>query len=708
MRGLNPIVVRIILSLLILAVAVAVVVRHDESDLLGLAASIPPGIYTAALACLLLNTVAAAARFNFIAARTSGAWRFRDAIAVVSASSMAGAMFFQLAGQLAARGAIMARAQSGAFANAVVITAYERISAAAVSALGALAGAYIVFGRVYFDWGTGAPLAKLTIVGTLALVVGIAVSGAASSLLPKLNAGTVGLWAGSFLLSICVQIPVMAAYMLAAHVLAPQAPLPSLLGATMIVMFAASIPISFAGWGIRELSAVLALGAIGVSPAQAVLTAILVGIGTMLASGIFAAVTLPAVLTNKPSVAPTGERIDYAGWLATAVPLAAAIAVPFQIHLPVSGSIVNVNLADPIALVGAALFTLRYVSGRRLPVWRHRLLWFAAILATLAITLSLFIGFAHFGVTTWAVINRFVGWLVLLAYVATGALIVTEKGTQGAILLAQAFLGAMAAVAGAEIVLLAINAFHKLGDDIVSPFAVEGMAQNRNAFAFQLLLAIAVGIGLRIYERALFAGILLLLTVTLFLTFSRSGLGTLAALTVLAVAMSGHGRGIAMAALVCVAAGAAIYAVMVGTPLVAQFNFDPLNISERMVTITNGLRLFVDHPLWGAGLGAFRNEGHLSLEGQILVIHSTYVWLLAETGLFGFLSLVVPAAAIILSEWRRVRLDKVAVAIVLCFAVMAIMGLPADMLYQRTFWILTGALLMVPAVVPDESDGRPV
>lgn len=688
---------RVVLSVCVLAATLAVAVRTGGNPF-ALVSDIPPAIYVAIFLCLLFNAITAATRFNFIAARVSRPYRFREAIAIVSASNIAGALFFQVAGQIAARGAIMSRSQSGSFANAVVITAYERVSSAAVSALGALAGAYLVFGHLNFDWASGAPLVKLAIVGLAALACGLALSGAASPILSRLTIRTGTLWGGSFVYSGVVQLPVIAAYMLAAHTLAPQTTVAVLFGATLIVMFAASIPISFAGWGVRELSAVVALGAIGIRPAQAVLTAVLIGLGSMLAAGLCAAATLPAVLAEKPRPSTAvDQRVNYASMLALAVPIAAAIAVPFQVYLPVSGSIINANLADPLAIMGAALFVLHHIADRRMPAWRHSFLGVAAVVATLALGLSLMIGVAHFGLTTWALMNRFAGWFMLLAYFMTGALAVSEHGEPGLSYIAKAFVGSMVAVAGVELILVVITNFVALPAGIVELSAIKGFAQNRNSFAFQLLMAMCVALSL-LDRKALTLLIIGFLVGSIALTFSRSGLGTGAMILVGAALLDAkQQRRVLIVAALAGAAALVIYTatgpyhVMDRLTAAAAANF-----AERMETLTGGLRLFYEHPLFGAGLGAYRNEAHPSTTGEPLVIHSTYIWLLAETGLFGLLAFVTPAAAVVMRELRRVRVDATAAAVVLCFVAMAIMGVPADMLYQRTFWILAGALLIVP------------
>ena len=51
------------------------------------------------------------------------------------------------------------------------------------------------------------------------------------------------------------------------------------------------------------------------------------------------------------------------------------------------------------------------------------------------------------------------------------------------------------------------------------------------------------------------------------------------------------------------------------------------------MTLVGGWKLFVGHPLFGAGLGAYRHEDILASSRIPLVIHSTALWLLAELGL---------------------------------------------------------------------------
>jgi O-antigen ligase len=118
-----------------------------------------------------------------------------------------------------------------------------------------------------------------------------------------------------------------------------------------------------------------------------------------------------------------------------------------------------------------------------------------------------------------------------------------------------------------------------------------------------------------------------------------------------------------------------------------------LSTRERLFSLVEGWKLFETAPMFGAGLGAFR---HLGFEGSStgipLLIHSTALWLLAELGVVGFLVFAIPFVRIFLSEAKTCVEEASAVA-VLCMVAFVVMATPADMLYQRTFWLVMGAAL---------------
>ena len=255
-------------------------------------------------------------------------------------------------------------------------------------------------------------------------------------------------------LSLLVQFPMMAAYVLAAHTLSPQTSIVSITAASAIVMFAASVPISLAGWGVREMSAVVALGTIGVGTANALVAAIIIGAGSMLAMAVTAAMSLRSSLNANRAQTSAREPIDYARMLAWVLPSVAATFVLFQIYIPMpSKTLLNVNLADPIVILAGALFVLHAVRARQLPRWRFSVLNAAVAAATLSLSASLLIGVSVFGWTEWALVNRYLGWFILLAYAVTGSLIVRAGGEDALRTFLLTFSGATAVITAIEICL---------------------------------------------------------------------------------------------------------------------------------------------------------------------------------------------------------------------------------------------------------------
>lgn len=681
---------------LLFGVVILVGYYYDTSEILTDIRALSIGVVGLFFVALFANAFAAVLRFKIIAAEIEHPIGFRRAMAAVSAGTLAGAIFFQIAGQLMARGFIAGRGGIP-FAAVVVITAYERFTAAILSALLALGGAFFIFGNIYLDQSAGgADLIKI--------MAGLVVATAAGALLgygrmavrtvaPMLTRHFARRCLTIIGLTLCVHVPMQAAYVIAAHTLSPQTSIPNLIAASAIVMFATSVPISLAGWGMREMSAVVGLGAIGV-PAHAALTAaVMIGLGSLLVVGIFAAISLPDFRGKKQTAqAPSTQSIDCYRVLEWVLPLGAATLVLFQIYVPVQAGLLNVNLADPLAILGGVLFVLVHVRLGQWPRWRMGYINLAAIVATLVLCGSLLIGADRFGWTTWAVTNRFLGWFVLLAYAGTGALIVRRAQSEGFRMVLLTFAGASAAIAAIEIFLVFLTALGFRVPVIAS--SAEGFSLNHNFFAFQLLMAVAAAVcairgdRLRVCVLALIMG---------GLWFAGSRSGWIGAVFVIGTSLFlGAARAREVAIAVACAAAVGVIALELqrlshSTLAMPEIVPSATSSQERLFSIVGGLKLFLAHPIVGAGLGAFRNQMIFIASNQPLLIYSTAVWLLAELGLIGFLAFAVPAIYVFANEWQYARKQPVSALIVLCLVAFAVMASPADMLYQRTFWLLIGA-----------------
>ena len=132
-RETLAVVTKPLVSIGMLATVIGVLVfSYDLTEVLTDLRELSLGTLAIIFIALLANVLAATVRFKTIANDIGHSVNFRQAMATVSTGTLAGAMFFQVAGQLIARGAMMGRV-GVPFANVVVITAYERIISAIIS-----------------------------------------------------------------------------------------------------------------------------------------------------------------------------------------------------------------------------------------------------------------------------------------------------------------------------------------------------------------------------------------------------------------------------------------------------------------------------------------------------------------------------------------------------------------------------------------------
>jgi O-antigen ligase len=119
--------------------------------------------------------------------------------------------------------------------------------------------------------------------------------------------------------------------------------------------------------------------------------------------------------------------------------------------------------------------------------------------------------------------------------------------------------------------------------------------------------------------------------------------------------------------------------------------------ADRLQSLLGGLAMWAEHPILGAGLGAYIHN-HIVSTGTALIIHNSALWVAAEMGLIGlgaylFLFGVIGNAIRTQRNWAGTDSQAVLVG---CTIVLVVMSLPHDMLYQRLFWLLMGAAVASP------------
>lgn len=668
---------------------------------------IPVTVLITVIALTFGGALTATLRFYFIARDLGWMLSVKDALLALGVGQVAGAASVQFFGQIVARSAILAPRGLSAPVN-VAIAICERLAAVGVSVALAAIGAWYLFGRITVDLRSGGDQFLLVAAGIAVAVTSGAVFGwgrmAILAMRGKVTAHSMASFARSVFLTLVIQLSTAAAYVALASALSPQTAVADLVAASLVVMFAASLPISFAGWGVRELSAVVALAAIGVSASVAVATAITIGLCSLLAVIAISAfaMMLPRSKSHAPKAVAPQRAVEIEAAMKWAIPLMTTTAVFFQLQLPVRTTIINVNLADPLAILGGIIFAASYLVTKRAH-WRLHNLDRYVLVATAALMIGLLNGFIHYGWIDWAFTNKMVGWVVLLCYGGTGALIVHRHGNEGMTMLARTF---VATAAGIVALAVAVIVLRRAGLPLphnLFAFPLEGYSGNRNAFGLILILAACVSPWASPASRPWLLG---LIFTGLWLSGSRAAAGTIIVVTALAVTT---GRFAVRDVVKAAVQTAGVIVLVEMTPLLMSvfgigdptadaipplwtLAMSPVSDQDRFKSILDGLRMFSDNPVFGHGLGAYIAEQG---KATYVIIHSTPVWLMAELGLVGLLAFVFPAFRIVQMEATRIEVDPVSGLLVFMLIAFGMMSAVHEMLYQRPIWLLLGAALSI-------------
>ena len=679
-------------------------------------AGFPLWALTGVLALLAANLFLVSFRYWRVLAHFGIAIPWKVASRACVAGHFAGLVVISLFGQVMGRQTVMQNFGVQPVVNAS-LAAYERTLLALVSGvLCALGGFYLLGNSMIAGFFQHISLVEIMVAalggGALSLWLGRSRFEAQLSrqIFARANFARVMLVAA---LTLTAQLLILGCFVLGILVVSRDIPVASLFAAAAIISFAASMPITVGGWGVRELAAVYVLGKLGIPAADAVAVSILIGLCSTLVilfAVPFSLKRLPIPESGKPltvTAHSVSEIEKSAAWL---LGLVVAVAVFFQVHLALPGGVINLNLADPFAILALAAVSLHAIFSRTLPEWRIK----HFNLALGAISLLLLLGFIHgwleIGVTQWALGGRLLGWLVLLGYLSAGYLIVANIGPHGLRRLAETLIASAAVVVMLQAILRMLDHWGvNTGAQLTPNF--EGYASNRNAFAFQLLVIVTLLLGYsRVYARYgfglihtarpwVFSVLLSILLVGLMWTSSRAGLLVGLVLLLLAV-VSGLadrkvlGWGLLFAVILWFGVWFGVQLGAQSIPLQSAFSGDESN-QERWATLTYAMELWRQSPVFGAGLGVFmaKSSGWL---GHPQVIHNTPLWILAE---FGIVGAMVMGWAFFLLARHAIRFGKfqpTRSVLLLLILVFSIFSLVHEIFYQRIFWLVLGAVVARP------------
>jgi O-antigen ligase len=182
----------------------------------------------------------------------------------------------------------------------------------------------------------------------------------------------------------------------------------------------------------------------------------------------------------------------------------------------------------------------------------------------------------------------------------------------------------------------------------------------------------------------------LTLLMGLLFTFSRSGWIALAVGLLLLCALQVRAM---FRVLLAGSSGAACVFLLMGhrfVPIFEEMASRPKQVQGRFDLIHSALQKFSNHPLFGAGIGAFRLA-----EGEIA--HNTAMWFLADFGIIGFVVLAGFVAWIFVKAWSAyqfapAKAQMMVLGLLVANAAMLGLAMGIDAFYQRHWWMVMGLI----------------
>lgn len=391
----------------------------------------------------------------------------------------------------------------------------------------------------------------------------------------------------------------------------------------------------------------------------------------------------------------------------------------------------RLNAADLLLPILGIIILWRLITGQDyLPQWRvpHTYVWIFALTALM--TFALINGYYTTGTwNTWAIVNKYIGWFVLLAYLGIGGWIGSRPSEEWLPVLKYAVAGFWFFSMAAVLVRLMWIDIQGNTHQILLNYPLSGFMGNRNAYAFLSFSMIALITALQIRRTTGKKWLLYSAwgLVPLFYSYnaSRAGLVIMAFLLIAFAFLNLKFTAryvwlpfvIGTLGVFCYFSFFDSYALQITsghvknssqlvelgylTPEEAKEKLNYVGDKVRMDTYSDALSLWKKHPVMGAGLGAFRDYQTKKRGTFSDIVDCTALWLLAETGLAG---LTAFAGFFAFSLWKifsKVLSGQDPHGIYLGFLFMmiifAIMSLVHELLYTRFLWFFMGLGLALPA-----------
>ena len=284
-----------LLSLVYFAALIYIVNLHELAFALG---RIPTAALLGAGALVIISNMFAFARSGAVLSILGYRTGWHDLFIAFSSGNISN-LPLNVVGQSLTRAFVLERV--GIPSSVTVMATYiERFLAAGLLFFFSLISLWLLFGRIDFDLDRGGGDVIFTI-AAMAMVCGVL---GLTVFRVQIQRGCASyarwllkLWPSAILTILC-HASGLGAYLVLLSNFDPQRVSTGMVAALVIVMFVTSLPVSFAGWGLRELSAASALGFIGISSEVSIAAAIVIGLLFLAVTGIFGAAGLLLEVTS--------------------------------------------------------------------------------------------------------------------------------------------------------------------------------------------------------------------------------------------------------------------------------------------------------------------------------------------------------------------------------------------------------------------------
>lgn len=417
--------------------------------------------------------------------------------------------------------------------------------------------------------------------------------------------------------------------------------------------------------------------------------------------------------------------------------LASFFAIYFGIALQIQVTLgktenylgLRINLGDLLLPIAGIIVLISLIAKKtRWPEWRVKYGYGWIIALSLVILLANVNSYLVNGVwSRWGLLNKGIGWLVLMSYFFLGAWLTTNFDEKSIRHFMKNFLFFFIGTLPVFLVILILkDKGIDLGISAIS-YPLSGLMANRNAYGF-LLVACLLFATLFSYTKnpiipLIWVQILWgMLPLVLVYNGSLACIG-MSGIVIIGILMKKRSH---LQILLPLLIGVIFLFIFIEPEIIFRkrsidritglttFSEENIKIQSdrlRISIIKDAFELWQQHPIFGAGLGSFMVDQIATYGGLTDTIHSTSLWIMTEMGIVGLLIFVSFYILCLKALWKRGPSKENFFSIfsfatfyfLLCFGLMSLVH---EFIYTRHMWMIMGFALAVPIAMRVEGKGE--